>query len=190
MSSQQTVIGIDEVGRGCWAGPLLVVAARQRVALPAGLADSKRLSRQRRELLTSAIVASCDLGEGWVAPTEIDELGLTAAMRLGTQRALAAIHAQPNERIIMDGHINYCSPNYLNVSAVIKADALHPIVSAASIHAKVVRDNYMTHIALQYPGYGFEQHVGYGTAAHKLALEQRGVCDIHRRSYKPVRAFT
>jgi ribonuclease HII len=185
----QTVIGIDEVGRGSWAGPLLVVAARQVTALPPGISDSKALTPARREALVEAIRVSCTIGEGWVSPAEIDELGLTGAMRLAVDRALMALNAAPHEAIIMDGHINYCADEFTNVTCVIKADALHPIVGAASIYAKVARDNYMTKIALQFPEYGFEKHVGYGTAAHLQALRTLGVCDLHRRSYKPIQQF-
>lgn len=185
----QAVIGIDEVGRGCWAGPLLVVAARQTADLPAGLADSKVLSKARRQTLVDGIAGSCDLGEGWVQPHEIDQVGLTAAMHLGVERALSAINAKPDESIIMDGHINYCPPEFVSVQCVVKADSLYPIVSAASVFAKVTRDNYMTLAALDFPGYGFESHVGYGTKAHTEALQKLGTCKLHRLSYKPIKQY-
>lgn len=185
----QGVIGIDEVGRGCWAGPLLVVAARAKARLPNGLNDSKLLRPAQRQALVDGIVSSCDIGEGWVEPNEIDELGLTAAMRLAVERALQALGAHPDESIIMDGHINYCPAQFSQVQCVIKADSLHPIVSAASIFAKVTRDNYMKLQALEYPGYGFEGHVGYGTKAHQAALAAKGPTVIHRLSYKPVKQY-
>lgn len=183
------MIGIDEVGRGCWAGPLLVVAARQVTALPVGLADSKVLKRAQREALVAGIRDSCDLGEGWVEPAEIDELGLTAAMHLAVRRALEALDAQPNEDIIMDGNINYCPQSFRNVQCIVKADADYPIVSAASIYAKVSRDQKMGQFAEQFPGYGFAEHVGYGTKVHLAALQSLGVTELHRRSYKPIQAF-
>lgn len=182
-------IGIDEVGRGCWAGPLLVVAARAKTDLPAGLADSKVLSKQRREQLFAALQATCTFGEGWVEPAEIDEHGLTAAMQLGVARALVALDADGDEEIIMDGLINYCDSTFRHVQCVAKADSLHPIVSAASIYAKVRRDGRMAELAEQYPVYGFDRHVGYGTKAHQDALRAHGVTPLHRRSYKPVAAF-
>lgn len=185
----RAVIGIDEVGRGCCAGPLLVVAARQHAALPPGLADSKALTATRRNGLISHIQIACDIGEGWVSPAEIDQLGLTAAMRLGVQRALAELNAAPDEQIIMDGHINYCDSVFSNVSCIVKADASEPIVSAASIYAKVTRDAYMATQARQYPDYGFETHVGYGTKAHQQALATHGVTELHRKSYKPIQAY-
>lgn len=183
------MIGIDEVGRGAWAGPLLVVAARDRGPLPEGLKDSKVLTKHRREMLQQSIEAACDLGEGWVSPQEIDQLGLTEAMRLAVQRALSDIDAAIDEQIIMDGHINYCAPSFQNVQAVVDADATYPIVSAASIYAKVVRDAAMVELGKQFPAYGFDRHVGYGTRQHRDALVEYGVCLIHRTSYKPIRGL-
>lgn len=183
------MIGIDEVGRGCWAGPLLVVAARQTGELPLGLADSKLLTKKKRESFLANISLSCDIGQGWVSATEVDELGLTKAMFLAVERALNELLAKSDEEIIMDGNINYCSANYSNVSAVVNADADYPIVSAASIYAKVLRDKYMADQALVFPEYAFEKHVGYGTVAHIAALKLHGVCELHRRSYKPIRAL-
>ena len=182
----EIMVGIDEVGRGCWAGPLLVVAARQIGDLPAGLADSKALAKKQRESLFNDIQVTCDIGEGWVQPEEIDELGLTGAMRLGVSRALIQLNARDDEEIIIDGHINYCPEGFSNVTAVIRADDSHPIVSAASIYAKVTRDKHMARVAKFHPFYGFEHHVGYGTALHLSALKVHGACAIHRKSFKPV----
>lgn len=183
------MIGIDEVGRGCWAGPMLVVAARQKIDLPKGLKDSKKLSKKQREELHGDIKEACDLGEGWVEPAEIDRVGLTEAMKLGVARALDAIGAAANEKIIMDGTINYCSEDFISVQCIARADDMHPIVSAASIYAKVTRDNKMTELAKEHPNYGFDKHVGYGTKVHIEALKEYGVCALHRVSYKPIQAL-
>lgn len=183
------MIGIDEVGRGCWAGPLLVVAARRIGPLPVGLADSKKLSAQKRESLIPAIEQSCQLGQGWVKPSEIDQLGLTQSMYLAVERALQDIHPHANEQIIMDGTINYCNDSYSSVVCQPRADSLYPLVSAASIYAKVLRDNFMKKIAEEYPEYGFDRHVGYGTVQHIQALTEHGVSNQHRLSYRPVKAF-
>lgn len=183
------MIGIDEVGRGCWAGPLLVVAARTSGKLPGGLDDSKKLTALKREQLMTEIRQSCDIGEGWVSAAEIDALGLADAMRYGVKRALKAIGASDNEEIIMDGSVNYCSSRFKNVRCVPRADSLYPVVSAASIYAKVLRDRHMQNQAHLYPGYGFEAHVGYGTAKHQAALASSGVCYLHRRSFKPIKAY-
>lgn len=180
------MIGIDEVGRGCWAGPLLVVAARQTGYLIDGLADSKALSKAQREALFDDLKDNFQFGEGWVQPEEIDEHGLAAAMRIGVCRALLQLKAEPDEEIIMDGTVNYCPSEFINVATIAKADQSEPIVSAASIYAKVTRDQHMQRAAQFHPFYGFEQHVGYGTALHMSALRVHGVSAIHRRSFKPI----
>lgn len=180
------VVGIDEVGRGSWAGPLLVVAATCEKQLPDGLKDSKVLTKKQREDLVERIENVCRLGEGWVQPEEIDELGLTAATRLGVSRALIMIGAEFDDQIIIDGHINYCPGEYSNVKTVIDGDAIIPIISAASIYAKVLRDRHMVRLSQLYPVYEFEKHVGYGTKTHALLLRVHGPCQIHRKSYKPV----
>ena len=192
------MIGIDEVGRGCWAGPLLVVAARQKTRLPEGLNDSKILTQKNRERLAPLIEASCDIGEGWVIAVEIDNFGLSKAMRLGVERALIAIKPVFNEEVIIDGDIDYITAVAGESRAIsrlkllsrsqIKGDRDNPVISAASIHAKVRRDNLMRELSLQYPAYGFEDHVGYGTKKHIDALNKLGVSDLHRLSYKPVKA--
>lgn len=182
-------IGIDEVGRGSWAGPLLVVAAREVKTLPFGLKDSKKLTKIRRQKLYELLVLGCEFGEGWVTPAEIDRLGLTEAMKLGTERALQSLEAGAHETIIIDGNYNFCDTKYIKASAIIGADALFPIVSAASIYAKVVRDTYMSELPLRYRKYNFAEHVGYGTKEHRQLLEQHGVSDLHRRSYAPVKAL-
>lgn len=186
MKPQDVVIGIDEVGRGCWAGPLLVVAARQISVLPPGLADSKALSKKQRETLYNDIKIACDIGEGWVQPEEIDGFGLAAAMRIGVSRALVQLNLRTNDQIIMDGSVNYCPEEFSNVTTAVNADSGYPIVSAASIYAKVTRDNHMRRIARFHPFYGFEHHVGYGTALHLSALKIHGVSAVHRKSFKPV----
>jgi ribonuclease HII len=188
-----TVIGLDEVGRGCWAGPLVAAA----VALPdvlsiVGLNDSKKLSKKQRESLDLLIrEKALGIGIGWVWPEDIDSGGITKAVKIAMLRAFAQLGAEYTghyDEIIVDGNINYLA-NVSKSSAMIKADGSIPAVSAASIIAKVARDNYMADIASEYPQYGFAGHVGYGTAEHIAALRQYGVTAIHRRSYKPIRAL-
>lgn len=179
------VVGVDEVGRGCWAGPLVAGAVLLDQPIP-GLKDSKQLTRRQREALDAQIrVAALGFGLGWVDPHELDEVGLTEAVRLAMHRAVAAITA-PYDAIVVDGNYNFLADDPRS-SCLIKADALVPAVSAASILAKVARDKYMAHAALQYADYGFEKHVGYGTAVHMAALLEFGVCDLHRRSFAPIR---
>lgn len=182
------MIGIDEVGRGCWAGPLLVVAARQTGKLPAGLKDSKLLSRKKRSAVFDDIKIACDLGEGWVSAEEIDAIGLSNAMRLGVERALTAIKPSEHEEIIMDGSVNYCATGFTHVRCEAKADSKYPLVSAASIYAKVMRDDFMSNLEVSLSHYKFEKHVGYGTKLHMDMLERYGVSEIHRQSFAPIAA--
>lgn len=183
----KVMIGIDEVGRGAWAGPLLVVATRLNGELPPGLRDSKLLTKVQRSMLMNELIENFKFGEGWVSPEEIDAGGLASAMRLGVGRALEELGANFSEEIIMDGSINYCSSRFSNVQCIVKADTCYPIVSAASIYAKVLRDRLMSRMALDYPGYGFERNVGYGTKLHIDALRRLGPTNLHRLSYRPIR---
>lgn len=179
-----SVIGVDEVGRGCLAGDMLVVAARSCTELPIGLKDSKLLSKTQREYFFKIIRDACDIGEGWVTAPEIDKLGLTEATKLGVARALEAVGARDDEVITIDGHINFTPKKFYNSRSIIKADNLIPEVSAASIFAKVTRDAYMKKISLEYQGYGFEKNMGYGTRFHINALRELGSLDsIHRNSF-------
>ena len=181
------MIGIDEVGRGCLAGPLLVVAARQISDLPEGVTDSKLLTRQRREAIFDLLTATCEFGEGWVKAAEIDKHGLARALRLGAKRALDSLRAGIEEEIIMDGKVNYSPKKFKKARCIVDADNLVPIVSAASIYAKVTRDNFMFELARKHPAYRFENHVGYGTVEHLQALRAFGVIKyVHRSSYMPI----
>lgn len=185
-SANCKIIGIDEVGRGCLAGPLLVVAARAKSQLPAGLKDSKLLTRQQRESFYKLLVEACDWGEGWVTPAEINNLGLGRCLRLGVRRAIAALNVGLDEEILMDGICNYIPIKFKNRRCEAKADNNYPIVSAASIIAKVTRDDYMRKLARKHPRYNFENHVGYGTKAHYLAIEKFGPLKfVHRTNFAP-----
>jgi ribonuclease HII len=177
-------IGTDEVGRGCWAGPLVAGAVILNAPIPE-LKDSKKLSRKQREKLAAKIeVQALASGLGWVQPAELDEIGLTAAVKLAMERALEQITIDYDE-LIIDGNLNFF-PDNPKAKAVIKADDSVPAVSAASIIAKVARDNYMAEITSKYPDYGFDKHVGYGTALHLERLKLHGISEQHRRSFKPI----
>lgn len=181
------VIGIDEVGRGCWAGPLVAGAVLLKKPIP-GLKDSKKLSKKQRETLAATIrKEAVAMGVGWVWPAEIDACGLTWAVKTAMERAFAQIKAD-YDQVIIDGNINYF-PENPRAKAIVKADDMVPAASAASIVAKVARDAYMCEIVKDYPDYGFEKHVGYGTALHIAQLKLLGVSDIHRTSYKPIKAL-
>jgi len=130
-------------------------------------------------------------GLGWVSATELDRYGLSNSLKLAAQRAVKQILTQktPFDEIVIDGTVNFLSDTPLanRVTLLKKADLLVKEVSAASIIAKVARDNYMVQLATQYPEYGFDKHVGYGTAAHRQALLAHGICPEHRRSFRPIR---
>ena len=184
----KSLIGIDEVGRGCWAGPLVAAAVEfDDDTEIAGLTDSKKLTAKRRKVLVQEIKAQAiSIGVGWVFPKEINAIGLTETVRLAMQRAIDQITLRGQD-IIIDGNYNYL-PNIPNTTAVIKADGSLQAASAASVIAKVLRDEYMVQLAKKYPQYGFERHMGYGTAQHRQALEEHGVLSAtHRINYKPIR---
>ena len=180
-------IGIDEVGRGCWAGPLLVVAAQIHKEIPLKLQDSKKISKLQRDKLYDVLVQHCSFGEGWVTAQEIDSIGIARAMSRATSQALRQLGVAFDTPIIMDGNVNYVPKQYTNVKTIIKADATFPAVSVASIYAKVTRDRYMQNTAKKFPEYRFEQHVGYGTILHRQAIEKFGLTDLHRLSFKPMK---
>jgi ribonuclease HII len=151
------------------------------------LRDSKLLTKQQREKILDLLSNCCNFGEGWVYAIEIDKLGLAGALKLGFERALSALGVLAEEEIIIDGKVNYAPQAYTHASPIVDADQSVPLVSAASIYAKVTRDNFMCELAIEYPAYSFESHVGYGTKLHKQALQKYGTLDgIHRISYKPV----
>ena len=184
------ILGIDEVGRGPWAGPLVVGACVLGDAQIEGLTDSKKLTPKKREALAPVIREKAAVGLGWVSAEELDEIGLSMALCKACREAVKQIHV-PFHEIVIDGTVNFLrdTPLASHVQVLKKADLLVPEVSAASIVAKVARDNYMYKLAEKYPGYGFEKHVGYGTAAHKAAIEKLGVCPEHRKSFRPVAQY-
>lgn len=185
------IVGIDEVGRGPWAGPLVfgaVVLGGQEIA---GLTDSKKLTdKKRRELAPKINELARSVGLGWVHASELDELGMSAACALACRRALEQI-STPYSQIVIDGTVNFLRDTGKGpyVTTMKQADLLVPSVSAASILAKVARDDYMAEQATLYPEYGFESHVGYGTAKHRSALEAYGATPIHRRSFAPIAKY-
>lgn len=180
------VAGVDEVGRGPLAGPVLAAAVILDVDRPiAGLADSKTLPPKQRETLGELIrehAVSWALGRADVV--EIDRLNILQASLLAMQRAVAALDINADLALV-DG--NRIPPLKCEVKTVVKGDATIPAIAAASILAKVARDEEMQAFDRRYPGYGFARNKGYPTAAHLLALEIYGVTPIHRQSFGPVR---
>lgn len=156
------------------------------------LTDSKKLSAKKRTELNQLILAhAAATGLGWVSASELDRYGLSNALKLACRRAVKQVLAAKIgfDEITVDGTVNFLADTPLSerVTILKKADFLVKEVSAASIIAKVARDNYMIKMSEKYPNYGFEKHVGYGTAAHKQALLQHGICPEHRRSFRPIR---
>ena len=193
------ILGIDEVGRGPYAGPLVIGACilgdwqnSENTEWIEKLTDSKKLSAKRRDELYVLIKKKAlAAATGWVSSVEIDEIGLSEALRLATRRAVEQIQQTkvPFSEIIIDGTMNFLVGTKLEkyVSTLKKGDFLVKEISAASILAKVERDKYMTELDAVYPEYGFGKHVGYGTAAHQKAMEKFGLTPEHRRSFRPVR---
>lgn len=185
MVSIPLIAGVDEVGRGPLAGPVVTAAVILDPAYPiVGLADSKRLSPARRERLADEIRARAlawALGRAEVA--EIDRLNILQATLLAMQRAVANLTVRP-ERVLVDG--NRCPALDCPCEAIVKGDATVAAISAASILAKVARDAELGQLHERYPQYGFARHKGYPTAAHLNALWRFGPCPEHRRSFAPV----
>ena len=178
------IVGIDEVGRGSWAGPLVAGAVILRRPID-GLRDSKKLTKLQRQKYSEIIHSYAPaIGLGWVTPKQIDKLGLTKAIALAMNLAIKQIEITYHE-VIIDGNFNFL-PLHPYSKAIAKADETIACVSAASIVAKVARDKYMAEISSKYPEYGFETNVGYGTAKHIQALNKYGICNIHRKSFRPV----
>lgn len=178
--------GVDEVGRGPLVGAVVTAAVILNPQQPiAGLTDSKKLSEKRRTELSELIKqqALC-WALGRAEPHEIDELNILHATMLAMRRAVAALSIRP-EWVLVDGNR---APDFgIPASAVVKGDLLVPEISAASILAKVARDEEMQTLHLAHPHFGFAAHKGYPTAAHLAAIQQHGVLPQHRRSFKPVR---
>lgn len=184
------IVGIDEVGRGPWAGPLVVGAVLLGCEID-GLTDSKKISKKRREQLSIEIYEKAiAVGLGWVHSDELDEIGLSASLVEATKRALIEIRA-PYQQIIIDGTVNFLQNTGKGpyVTTMKKADLLIPSVSAASIVAKVARDRFMAEQHELYPDYGFSANSGYGTAKHRAAIELYGATPIHRLSFSPLAKY-
>lgn len=178
------VAGIDEVGRGPWAGPVVACA----VILPEdprieGLADSKALDEAERERLFAEIVAVADVGIGWSTTRVVDRINILQATHRAMRQAVARLKARPLH-LLVDGREVPLLP--VPHTALVKGDAKCACISAASIVAKVVRDRFMTRTSPRFPGYGFDRNKGYGTPEHREALARVGPCRLHRESFLPV----
>ncbi len=191
------ILGIDEVGRGPLAGPLVVGAVilpEEKPDWVLELRDSKKLSAKKRERLSEIILEKAlATGLGWVYVDELDKIGISKALQLATKRAVKSIQSfhEGFSQIVIDGKVNFLKGTALEkyVSTMPKADDLVKEVSAASIIAKVARDRYMIELAEKFPEYGFEKHVGYGTVKHMAAIREFGITPEHRKSFEPIRSI-
>ena len=184
--SSKYIAGVDEVGRGPLVGDVVTAAVILDPNNPIdGLTDSKKLSEKKRNALSAEIKQKAlAWAIGRATPAEIDKLNILHATMLAMTRAVDNLLLTP-DYVLVDG--NRLPPWSYPAEAVVKGDSLHPEISAASILAKVERDNDMLDLDQQYPAYGFAAHKGYGTAAHLRAIERMGPCAIHRHSFAPIR---
>lgn len=179
------IAGVDEVGRGPLAGPVMAAAVvLDPEAIPEGLNDSKQVTAKRREALAAQLAERAQVGVGVAEVAEIDRLNIRRASHLAMLRALDAL-PEPPDMALIDGRDR---PDDLRCAAhaIIKGDTKSLSIAAASIVAKVARDRVMTELAADFPGYGWETNAGYPTKAHRAALLDIGVSPHHRRSFRPV----
>ena len=182
LEGYQVICGVDEAGRGPLAGPVCAAAVilPQHIEIP-GLNDSKKLSdKRRREIFPIIKEQALAYGIGFASHEEIDEINILQATYLAMERALAQLKLSP-ELALIDG--NRAKDFGIPVRTVVKGDSLSANIAAASVLAKVTRDDWMLEQAKLYPEYGFEVHKGYGTKAHYEALSAHGPCPIHRKSF-------
>ena len=190
VADDRVVAGIDEVGRGPLAGPVVVGAVILDADRPiAGLADSKVLSQKRREYLAEEITSNVlAWSVAWADAAEVDNLNILQATLLAMRRAILGLRLQPTN-VEIDGNrlpnLDFCGQK-IEGNAVVGGDRLIPAISAASIIAKVRRDQMMLEFDQIYPSYGFRRHKGYGTAEHRDCLSRFGPCPQHRRSFRPL----
>lgn len=183
------VCGIDEAGRGPWAGPVVAAAVcldgvAHDETLIGALNDSKMLSAPRRKRLFEDLQMRADVSTGIASVEEIDELNILEATYLAMRRAVDGLIPLADYALI-DG--NRMPPLACEGETIVKGDGISASIAAASIVAKVTRDRMMAELAEEFPGYGWERNAGYGTAAHVEGLERFGVSPHHRRSFKPIR---
>lgn len=190
-STEGVVAGIDEAGRGPWAGPVVAAAvvldpARLPPAVAARIDDSKKLAPEVRAMLCEALLGCAAVGVGTASVEEIDAVNILQATMLAMRRAVERLDA-PIDLALVDGDRPPALP--CSVRTVIGGDGLSLSVAAASIVAKVTRDRLMAELALQHRGYGWEHNAGYGTRQHRNALEMRGVTPHHRLSFEPISRY-
>ena len=178
------IIGVDEVGRGPLAGPVISAAIiLNKEKIPEGINDSKKLSKKKREVINEELISQHKFAIGIASVEEIDKINILQASLLAMKRAVLNLNIKP-QSILVDG--NKLPDLEYNMYPIIKGDSKSISIAAASIIAKVYRDKLMQDLSLQYPGYYWEKNSGYGTKQHLLALNNLGVTPIHRKSFAPI----
>ena len=187
--SPKPVIGVDEVGRGCLAGPVYAAAVIFKSdKLSDVVTDSKLISEPRREELAELILKEHQVGIGYATVEEIDELNILQASLLAMKRAIEQLGVKGGH-VLVDGNQKIPGLTGFKQTTVIKGDLRAAPISAASIVAKVTRDRLMKELGVKFPLYGFEAHKGYSTLVHKDAIVAHGPCDFHRKSFSGVKEY-
>lgn len=183
----EATIGVDEVGRGCLAGPVFAAAVILPPSFSCKLNDSKKLSPKKRKEICEIIFETSKVGIGFSCVREIDQMNILNASLQAMKRAVLALHLKSG-KVLVDGNLPIpgLSSSYLQ-SPLVKGDEICDVISAASIVAKVVRDNLMNVVSRSYPEYEFEKHKGYPTKTHKETLKKIGPCPLHRMSFSGVK---
>lgn len=178
------IAGVDEAGRGPWAGPVVAAAViLDPSRIPDNIDDSKALDEDGRAFIYNRLIKVADIGVGIAEIDRIDRDNILGATLWAMQQAVAQLKSKPR-LVLVDGNRAPRLPS--ETRTIVKGDAKCLSIAAASIVAKVTRDRIMIALARDYPGYGFERHKGYGTPEHQAAIDAFGVCVVHRRSFKPV----
>ncbi len=187
-SYQGLVIGVDEVGRGCIAGPVVAAAViLDRDNIPVGINDSKKLSAKKREAIYEQIVSDHQFGVGLVEVPIIDNINILQGAKLAMVKAIEELGIQGQASVLIDGN-QYLHTQY-DEETVVKGDSKSLSIAAASIVAKVYRDRLMAKLAIDYPHYDWENNAGYGTKKHLQGIELHGINEHHRRSFAPIKNY-
>lgn len=193
LSQFKYIIGVDEVGRGPWAGPVVACASIVPIdtPIPEGINDSKKLTDKKRKVFSDFLTNYIDYEIAEVSPQQIDDLNILQATFLAMKNAVEGLITklsinQEDVFILVDGNKLPPFDTFKNAECIIKGDSISTTIACSSIIAKVYRDNLMTQYAKEFPYYGWENNSGYGTKKHQEGLSEHGICSLHRRSFKPI----
>lgn len=185
---QGIIAGVDEAGRGPWAGPVVAAAViLNRESYPSGINDSKKLTKEKREKIFQELINCCEFGVGIVSEAVIDEINILQATKLAMCNAVKDLLRKPSH-VLVDGNQKILVEN-TEVITVVQGDAKSLSIAAASIIAKVTRDRIMSDLHKEFPHYCWTDNSGYGTAKHIEAIEKHGICKYHRKSYAPIKQY-